>query len=66
MTRGIGIGRTGIPTPNNTVSNLCSGYNIESMYKFPCCVVACLILIPPVNFDYNKYQTQVNSIVNKD
>lgn len=43
MTRGIGIGRTGIPTPNNTVFNLCSGYSTESMYKFPLPIVAYLI-----------------------
>jgi len=66
MTRGIGIGRTGIPTPNNTAFNLCSGYNIEFMYKFLCRIVVYLILIPPINFDYDKYQTQINSIVYKD
>jgi len=54
MMRGIGIGRTGIPIPNNTVFNLCSGYNTEYMNKFPCSIVVYLVLIPPVNFDSDK------------
>ena len=43
MTRDIGIGRTGIPIPNSTVFNLCSGYNTKPTYEYSRCIVAYLI-----------------------